>query len=277
MILREFHTLHNGVAIPKVALGTWQVSNEEAVRSVKTALAQGYRHIDTAAAYQNEQGVGRALKESGIDRESVFVTTKIPAEVKSYGEAKSVIEASLSNLGTDYIDLMLIHAPKPWPELFMGSEKTYFEENLAVWKGMEEAYTAGKLRAIGVSNFEICDMENIRKHASVKPHANQIRVHIGHTPQENIAYCQRNGILVMAFSPNATGHLSGNETIEAMAKKYGVSVPQLGSRYVLQLGALPLPRSTKREHIRQNGELDFVISQGDMERLMACPEISSLG
>lgn len=276
MILQENYMLHNGVAIPKVALGTWQVSNEDVVNSVKTALSLGYRHIDTAAAYQNEQGVGRALKESGIARESVFLTTKIPAEVKSYAEAKAVIEASLSNLGTDSIDLMLIHSPKPWPELFMGSEKTYFEENLSVWKAMEEAYTAGKLRAIGVSNFEISDIENIIKHASIKPHANQIRVHIGHAPKENIAYCQRNEIVVMAFSPNATGHLSGNETIESVAKKYGVSVSQLGSRYDLQLGVLPLPRSTKADHIQQNSHLDFVISDEDMEVLAQVPEISSL-
>ena len=119
-------------------------------------------------------------------------------------------------------------------------------------------------------------MKNIRKHASIKPHANQIRVHIRHTPKENIAYCQRNGIVVMAFSPNATGHLSGNETIEAVAKKYGVSVPQLASRYDLQLGVLPLPRSTKADHIRQNAHLDFVISDEDMEVLAQVPEISSL-
>lgn len=276
MILQENYRLHNSVPIPKIALGTWQVSNEEAVNSVKTALSLGYRHIDTAAAYQNEQGVGRALKESGIERESVFLTTKIPAEVKACAEARAVIEASLSNLGTDYIDLMLIHSPKPWPELFMGSEKTYFEENLSVWKAMEEAYTAGKLRAIGVSNFEICDMENIINHAAIKPHVNQIRVHIGHTPKENIAYCQRNEIVVMAFSPNATGHLSGNETIEAVAKNYGVCVPQLGSRYDLQLGVLPLPRSTRTDHIQQNAQLDFVISDEDMAVLARVPEISSL-
>lgn len=276
MILNENYELHNGVQIPKIALGTWQVSNEDVIGSVKAALALGYRHIDTAAAYQNEQGVGQALKESGVDRKAVFLTTKIPAEVKTYGEAKAVIEASLANLGTDYIDLMLIHSPKPWPELFMGSEKTYFEENLSVWKAMEEAYTAGKLRAIGVSNFEICDIENIINHSAVKPHANQIRVHIGHTPKEVIDYCQQNGILVMAFSPNATGHLMGNETIETMAKKYGVSVPQLGSRYDLQLGVLPLPRSTKKDHIQQNAALDFVISDEDMTVLAQVEEISSL-
>lgn len=276
MILNETYELHNGVRIPKLALGTWQVSNEDVVNSVKDALALGYRHFDTAAAYQNEEGISKALKENGIERESVFLTTKIPAEIKSYEKAKDAIEASLNNLETDYIDLMLIHSPKPWPELFGGSEKTYFEENLSVWKAMEEAYTAGKLRAIGVSNFEICDIENIIKNSEVKPHANQIRVHIGHTPKNVMDYCKQNGILVMAFSPNATGYLNGNKIIEDIAKNYEVSVPQLAIGYNLQLGTLPLPRSTKRDHMEENATLEFVISDEDMITLAQVEEISSL-
>lgn len=159
----------------------------------------GYRHIDTAAAYENECGVGKALRESGLRREDVFITTKIPADVKTYEGAKSVIAASLKNLGTPYIDLMLIHSPKPWEELFGGSEKTYYEENLAVWKAMEEAVAAGQIRSIGVSNFEVSDLQNLIDHAEIKPAVNQIRIHIGHTPAEVISYCKANDIVVMAF------------------------------------------------------------------------------
>lgn len=236
----------------------------------------GYRHIDTAAAYQNEAGVGQALRESGVGRENIFVTTKIPAEVKTYEGAKSAIETSLSNLGMEYIDLMLIHAPKPWPELFAGSDKTYFEQNLAVWKAMEEAYTAGKLRAIGVSNFEAADIQNLLDHGTVKPMANQIRVHVGHTPTDTIEYCRNKNILVMAFSPNATGKLLNHPTVVEMAANYKVFVPQLCIRYDLQLGLLPLPKTKHEEYMKQNADVNFEISAQDMDILSKVEEASSL-
>lgn len=140
----------------------------------------GYRHIDTAAAYGNEKGVAQGIKKSSVSRENLFITSKVPAEVKTYDEAKEVIETSLKNLDTDYIDLMLIHAPKPWSEMYAGGDKNYFEENLAVWKALEEAHHAGKLRAIGVSNFEISDIQNLLDHGEVKPMANQIRIPVMH-------------------------------------------------------------------------------------------------
>jgi len=276
MILNEVYALNSGYSIPKLAFGTWQVSNEAVVEAAKVALGIGYRHIDTAAAYENETGIGEALKQSGLRREDVFITTKIPAEVKTYEGAKSIIEASLKNLDTPYIDLMLIHSPKPWPELFAGSEKTYYEENLAVWKAMEEAVQAGKVRSIGVSNFEIADIWNILSHAEIMPAVNQIRVRIGHTPTDVIQFCQDNGILIMAFSPNATGKLLGHPVVSGIAEKYGVSIPQLSIRYDLQLGLLPLPRSTNPVHIKENTELAFSIDPADMVRLGAIEEIQSL-
>lgn len=276
MILNEFYKLSNGFSIPKLAFGTWQITNEAVVEAAKAALDIGYRHIDTAAAYENETGIGEALKKSGLYRGDIFITTKIPAEVKTYEGAKAVIEASLNHLDTPYIDLMLIHSPKPWPELFAGSEKTYYEENLAVWKAMEEAVKAGKIRSIGVSNFEIADIQNILDHAEIKPAVNQIRAHIGHTPTEVIQFCQEHDILIMAFSPNATGKLLGHPVISEIAEKYGVSVPQLSIRYDLQLGLLPLPRSTNPAHIKENAELAFSIDEADMDRLGMIEEIQSL-
>lgn len=272
MVLNETLTLGNGLEIPKLALGTWQISDEEVTGAVKAALDMGYRHIDTAAAYGNEEGVGRALKECGIPREEIFLTTKVPAEIKSYEGAKESIEASLQRLGTDYIDLMLIHAPRPWSEMYSGAPKTYDEENLAVWKAIEEAYEAGKLRAIGVSNFEIRDIENLLSQGRTVPHANQIRVHIGHVPQELIDYCTEKRILIEAYSPNATGRLINKPEIIEMAAKYGVSSAQLAIRFDLQLGLLPLPKSRHEEYIRQNAEVDFTISDEDMQVLLQMAE-----
>ena len=276
MILNETYSLNNGIQIPKIAFGTWQISNADVTDAVKSALSLGYRHIDTASAYENESGVGLALKESGIERDKIFITTKIPAEVKTYEEAKRIIASSLEKLDADYIDLMLIHSPKPWPELFAGSDKTYYEENLAVWKAMEEAVDEGKIKSIGVSNFEINDIQNILDHCRIKPVVNQIRVHIGHTPTDVINFCKDNNIQIMAFSPNATGKLLGHPVVTEIANKYNVSVPQLSIRYDLQLGLLPLPRSTNPEHIKENANVDFTISEADMVSLSQVEEIQSL-
>ena len=225
MILEENYTLSNGVEIPKLALGTWFIDDDAAVDAVKNAIALGYRHIDTAQAYQNERGVGEGLRASGAKREDVFITTKLDAGAKTYEAAVAGIEQSLTALGVDYIDLMIIHSPHPWTE-FRG-EKTYFEENRAVWRAFEEAYEAGTLRAIGLSNFEEADIENILGAATVEPMVNQILVHISNTPKELIAYTQSKGILIQAYSPVAHGELLKNETVRQMAEKYGVTVPQL--------------------------------------------------
>ena len=247
MVLDEFYKLNNGQRIPKIALGTWQTPNDVAATAVATAIDAGYRHIDTAIAYENEAGVGAglkaALKSTGIHRESIFITTKIPAEVKNYADAVRCIQESMDRLDAFHIDMMLIHAPRPWAEMGSTAGNRYFKENLEVWKALEEAYEAGKIRAIGVSNFEIDDLNNLLAGARVVPAVNQIRVHIGHVPTELVDFCEQAGILVEAYSPNATGRLLKVPEVCAMADKYHVSVPQLASRFVLQLGLLPLPKS----------------------------------
>lgn len=267
MILSEYYELNNGVAIPKLGLGTWQIPEDQVTAPVLAAIQAGYLHIDTAAAYGNEKGVGAALQESPVPRESLFLTTKIPAEIKTYEGAKASIETSLQNLGTDYIDLMLIHAPKPWSEMWNPNIPRYFEENAAVWKAMEEAYQAGKLRAIGVSNFNQEDIENILSHGTIPPAVNQIQVHIGHTPIDVITYCQQQNILIMAYSPNATGRLIHHPVVAPLAEKYGVTIPQLCIRYCLQLDTLPLPKTSHPEYILENAAVDFVISDEDMAHL----------
>ena len=271
MVLDEFYKLNNGQRIPKIALGTWQTPNDVAATAVATAIEAGYRHIDTAIAYENESGVGAGLKaalKTGFHRESIFITTKIPAEVKNYADTVRCIQESMDRLDAFHIDMMLIHAPRPWSEMNLTSGNRYFKENVEVWKALEEAYEAGKIRAIGVSNFTIDDLNNLLAEGRVIPAVNQIRVHIGHVPTDVIDFCEQNGILVEAYSPNATGRLLKVPEVCAMAEKYHVSVPQLASRFVLQLGLLPLPKSTHEERIRQNAKLDFEINSNDMATLL---------
>lgn len=275
MILEEKYTLSNGINIPKLGLGTWFISNDAVVQAVKDAARLGYRHIDTAQAYQNESGVGEGVRTCGVNRDEMFVTTKLAAEVKSYKEAVASIDASLKRLGLDYIDLMIIHSPKPWAK-FLESEP-YFEGNLQAWRALEEAYKAGKLRAIGLSNFQKADIDNILGSCSVKPMVNQVLAHITNTPTELIEYCQEKGILIEAYSPFGHGELFKNDEIKTIAGKYNVSVSQLAIRYCLQLDLLPLPKTANPEHMKANAEVDFVISEEDMAFLKNMKQIEHYG
>lgn len=275
MILEENYTLANGVTIPKLGLGTWFIEDKNAAQAVKDAVQIGYRHIDTAQAYQNEKGVGEAVRSCGVSREKLFVTTKLEAEIKSYKEAVASIDKSLQTLGLDYIDMMIIHSPKPWAKFKEG--EPYFEGNLEAWKALEEAYKAGKLKAIGLSNFEKADVDNILKSCSVKPMVNQVLAHISNTPTELIAYCQQNGILVEAYSPIGHGELMKNADVKAIAEKYNVSVPQIGIRYCLQLGLLPIPKTANPKHMATNAAVDFTITDADMERLKNLDPIENYG
>ncbi len=275
MILQETLTLANGVKIPKLGLGTWEIPEPQAAQAVQDALSIGYRHIDTAQAYGNERSVGEGVRQSGIAREEIFVTTKLAAERKDYESAKAAIEKSLSRLDIGYIDLMIIHSPKPWAEFH--SEDRYFQGNREAWRALEEAYEAGKIRAIGVSNFQREDMENVLEVAKVKPMINQILTHITNTPLELIEYCHSLGMVVEAYSPVAHGEMLKNEAIAAMARKYGVSIAQLCIRYCWQMNMVVLPKSTNPEHMRENADLDFVISDEDMEVLQHAELIQSYG
>lgn len=266
-MLEESYTLTNGVKIPKIGYGTWMIDNDQATEKVLEAIKLGYRHIDTAQAYGNEEGVGAAIQAAELKREELFVTTKLAAEIKDYAGAVKAIEGSLEKLGLDYIDLMIIHSPKPWAD-FQGDDH-YFEGNVAAWRALEEAYQAGKLRAIGVSNFEVADLENLLKHATIKPMVNQVLAHIGQTPFEVIDYSQKHQLLVEAYSPIAHGAMLRSETITSLAKKYEVTIPQLAIRYCLQLDLLPLPKTENPEHMQNNADVDFQISDEDMEKLKA--------
>ncbi len=275
MILEEKFRLSNGVEIPKLGLGTWFINDENAAQAVKDAVKIGYRHIDTAQAYQNERGVGEGTKNCGLSREEIFITTKLAAEDKNYDQAVKSIDNSLRTLGLDYIDMMIIHSPKPWMKFH--DEDHFFEGNREAWRALEKAYMAGKLRAIGLSNFQKADLDNILEACTVKPMVNQILAHISNTPKELIKYSQDNDILVEAYSPIGHGELLKNREIADIAKKYNASVPQLGIRYDLQLGLLPLPKTANPDHMRENAMVDFVISDEDMDLLKNMEQIKDYG
>ncbi|MEN2767602.1 aldo/keto reductase [Ornithinibacillus xuwenensis] len=275
MILQEKYNLPNGIEIPKLGLGTWMIENEDMAQAVVDAVKIGYRHIDTAQAYANESGVGDGIRACGVNREELFITTKLAAEVKTYEEAITAIDQSLETMGLDYIDMMLIHSPQPWMEF--GEEDRFFEGNREAWRALEEAYQAGKLRAIGLSNFQKEDLDNILSTCTVKPMVNQILAHISNTPLELIQYSQKLGILVEAYSPIAHGELLKNQQVVDIAEKYGVSVPQLSIRYDIQLGLLPLPKTANPEHMKNNAEVDFIISEADMEFLRNLERIKDYG
>lgn len=267
-ILNERLPLDKKIDIPLVGLGTWQMSQEEAERTVEYALKNGYKHIDTARTYGNEEGVGRGIKASGVNREDFFLTSKVSAYSKSYEEAKQDINDSLEALDTSYLDLMIIHAPRPWNEMRVEKiENHYYDENQEVWRALEEAYEEGKLKAIGVSNFEIDDLENVFESAKIKPMLNQIKYHIGHRDEELVQFCQENNMVVEAYSPIGTGKLLSNPDIQKVADKYGKSTAQISIRYAYQKGLVVLPKSVHEEYISDNAEIDFEISIPDMDYL----------
>ena len=275
MILDETYTLSNGVKIPKLGLGTWMIAGDQVAGAVKAAFELGYRHIDTAQAYANERGVGEAVRTAGIARDEIFVTTKVDAAHKTYADAKSSIDTSLKVTGLDYIDLMIIHSPTPWNG-FAGEDR-FFEGNLEAWRALEEAYQAGKLRAIGVSNFEKADLDNLLDNASVKPMLDQVLAHVSNTPFDLIDYATSKGLLVEAYSPVAHGKILDNPVLVEMAARYGVSVPQLSIRYCLQLGLLPLPKTANPAHMANNADANFEISGADMEALRKIERIKDYG
>lgn len=268
--------LNNGVMIPQLALGTWLIDDDKVTDAVKSALQMGYRHIDTAQAYGNERGVGEGVRQSGIPRDEIFITSKVAAEHKSYEIAAKSIDDTLKLMGLDYLDMMIIHSPQPWKEVNQ-SENRYKKENQEVWRALEDALEAGKLRAIGVSNFLEEDVQNVLKTARIKPQVNQILAHISNTPLDLIQYCQNEGISVEAYSPVAHGEALKNPKIVAMAKKYGVSVAQLCIRYCIQLDMIVLPKTANPDHMRENANLDFEISQEDMRELLAIDKIQDYG
>lgn len=263
-VLNSFYVLSNGVKIPKIGFGTWQIKpGEDAYNAVSLALENGYRHIDTAEAYRNEASVGRAIRDSGLRREEIFITSKLESHIKTYKGAKEAFLKTLKNLGTDYLDLFIIHAPWPWDEIGKNCDKG----NVQAYKALEEFYMLGKIRAIGVSNFDVEHLENIIKNCDIVPHVNQIGHFIGLDHHELIEYCEEKEIFIVAYSPLGIGYLLDNPVIKKIADEYEVSPAQICIRYLIQKGMAPIPKSVHEQRIIQNTKVDFVIQDEDMEIL----------
>ncbi len=268
--------LNNGIEVPQLGLGTWFIDDKQVASTIKEAVNLGYRHFDTAQAYGNEKGVGEGIRTCGVAREDLFVVSKVAAEHKTYQAAKESIDQTLETMGLDYLDMMIIHSPQPWDKVNQSDDR-YVEGNRAAWKALEDAYKEGKLKAIGVSNFKKEDIESLLEVCEIKPMVNQILLHISNTPLDLIKYCNEQGIVVEAYSPIGHGEILNQPAIKEMADKYHVSVAQLCIRYTLQLGAISLPKTANPDHLKTNSDVDFVISDEDMEALKHFKQIESYG
>lgn len=261
----ENYELSNGVKIPRMGYGTWRNEDpRECVEGVKSAIDVGFTHIDCARAYANEKLVGQGIRESGIQREALFLTGKLRNSTHGYQEVRKEVEATLRDLGTDYLDLYLIH----WP-VVQGHQNDWEKDNLDTWRAFEELYEEGKLRAIGVSNFSRVHLKNLIDHAKIKPMVNQILIHPGVLLHEDMAFCKEHGILLEAYSPLAPIHaLSEDETFRRICARHKKTPAQVLLRFVLELGALPLTKSIHRTRMEENiNIMDFTLDPEDMTYL----------
>ncbi len=251
--------LNNGVEIPQLGLGTFRAQKKEAYEAVMHALKIGYRHIDTAAAYQNEEDVGRAIKDSGVPREEIFVTTKLFQPDQGYLKTKKALHKSLERLGLEYVDLFLIH----WPMSYQLTADSY--------QAMEELYLDGYTRAIGVSNFNFHHLEHLFDTAEIIPQVNQVECHIHLQNHKLHEFCRKNGIYLEAYAPLMSHEIKAlleNETMQEIAKKYDKSVPQIALRYQLERGIIILPKSVNKKRIEENYQtLDFTLDDADIDAI----------
>lgn len=251
----KFRVLSNGVKMPSVGLGTYKSGNEdETVKAVKCAIETGYRLIDTAYFYGTEKGVGEGIKASGVDRSEIFLVTKLWNDDHGYEKTMKAFEKSLENLGVDYIDLYLIH----WPN----------ELNAETWRAFEELYNQGKVKAIGVCNFKIGHLEELKKTAKIMPMVNQIEMHPLSSKDDMLDYCRKNNIEVMAWSPIVRGKLFTNELMESLTAKYKKTIAEIIIRWHVQRGVIPIPKSSNEGRIKENFDVfDFSLSEEDMKAI----------
>ena len=260
--LTDCYKLSNGVEIPCIGFGTWQTPDGDVcVSSVLSAIEAGYRHIDTAQGYGNEESVGLAVKKSGIDRKDLFITSKLTNSEHGYERTLAAFEETMKKLDMDYLDLYLIHWPNP-----IAFRDHWQEANAGTWKAFEELYKAGRIRAIGISNFRPHHIEELMKTATVAPMGNQIRLCPGETQDEVVDYCRSHNIQLEAYSPLGVGKIFEVPEMKALAEKYGKSIAQICIRWSLQRGYLPLPKSVTPSRIKENTQVfDFELEAADVQ------------
>ena len=260
--LNDTYTLSNGVNIPCVGFGTWQTPNgETAINSVLEAMKCGYRHIDTAACYGNEESVGKAIKLSRINREELFVTSKLWNTDQGYESTLKAFDKTIKDLGLDYLDLYLIH----WP-VVKEHKEDWKEAICETWKAFEKLYSDGKIRAIGVSNFKPHHLKVIFENCNIKPMVNQIELHPSHNQDETVKFCRNNNILVEAWGPLSTGRIFKVKEMQDIANKYNKSIAQITLRWHIQNEILPLPKSVTPSRIKENSMIfDFELLKEDMD------------
>ena len=259
------YNLSNGFEIPVIGYGTWQNEDpNECISGVKDALDVGFRHIDCARAYANEALVGQGLRESGVPREEIFLTSKLRNAAHGYDNVLKEVETTLKDLGTDYLDLYLIH----WP-VVKGHKSDWKDDNLDTWRAFEKLYEEGKLKAIGVSNFSREHLENLLENTKIKPMVNQILIHPGVLLEEDMAFCRENGILLEGYSPLSPIHTLGEEeTFREILRNHGKTPAQVLLRFVLELGAIPLTKTVHRSRMVENIDvLDFSLTEKEMTYL----------
>ncbi len=272
--LSDAFVLNNGLKIPCVGFGTWQTPDGEvAASSTEAAIENGYRHIDTAAVYRNEKGVGEGIRRAGIKRDELFVTTKLWNADRGYDKTLKAFENSLSLLGLDYVDLYLIHWPANLKQF-----KNCDEINADTYKALEKILESGRAKAIGVSNFLVSHLQKLLKNTDAVPAVNQIEFHPGYTQEDTVRLCTENTILVEAYSPLGTGRLLNNKELIEIAQKYNKSAAQLCIRFALQKGVLPLPKSVTESRIKENAKVfDFCVTDEDMSAIDNIEGISRMG
>ena len=255
--------LYNGILMPEIGFGTWKApTGKVTVEAVKTAIECGYTHIDCAAIYGNEKEVGLGIKESNVDRKNLFITSKLWNDIRGYQETIDAFNKTLDDLQLDYLDLYLIHWPRP-----VKYHDNYIEKNIESWKAMEDLYKQGKIKAIGISNFKVHHIEEIMENCEIKPMVNQIEFHPSCLEKEIRDFCKKENIIVTGYSPLANGKVFECKELVEFSEKYGVSTAQLCIRYALQHNVIPLVKSVTKERIKANLNVNFVISDEDMEKI----------
>lgn len=263
---KEYTVLNNGVKMPNLAFGTFKVNEDDDVQIILDAINVGYRHFDTAAFYNTEEALGKAIKKSGIPREEFFITTKVWKTSMGYEGAKKSFEESLEKLDMDYVDLLLIHWPRP------DAESDWKKLDIETWKAFEEIYKEGKTKAIGVSNFLNHHMQNILDNCEVEPMVNQIEFHPGYIQKDVVDFDKEHGIVVEAWSPLGRERVLKEPLLKEISEKYGKSVAQVCLAFALQMDVVPLPKTSSIERMKQNMDINFELEKEDFEKILNMEE-----